>query len=70
MIADQKAAINLWRKKLILRRQISVRSKRTLALPATTGMQRCNAAAQIVKPNVFKSCLPHHCRKRFLIRKL
>jgi hypothetical protein len=69
MIADHKAATNLWRKNLILRRQISVRS-RTPALPAMTGMYRCHAAAQIIKPNVFKPGFPHHCGKCLLIRKL
>jgi len=41
-----------------------------LALRAATCVQSCNAAAQIFKLNIFKSCCTNHANQRFLIWEL
>ena len=57
------------KKRISLALQANSRRARTnLALRAATCVQGCDAAAQIFKLNIFKSCCTNHANQSFLIR--
>ena len=53
--------------KISLALQANSRRASNLALRAAACVQSCNAAAQIFKLNIFKSCCTNHANQRFLI---